>query len=61
MTDKERDEQFEVIFSGADEIIPDRLTKTTAVWQSPEKRIYNKRNMEFWAKRKKEKGGDRNP
>lgn len=58
MTDEERDAQYEVVFSGADELIPARLTKSLVTWQAPEKRIYNKRNRTYWEGRKKKDGTD---
>lgn len=55
MTDKERDEQFEVVFSGGDELIADRLTKPSPLWSNPKPttRVYNKtgnhtENPDFW-------------
>jgi hypothetical protein len=55
MTNKERDEQYEIVFDGRQSIIPERETKPSLLWQSldPERRPYNKtglyaKTVDFW-------------
>ena len=61
MTNKERDQQFEVVFDGTQELLPDRDTLPSGLWagNGPVKRLYNKtgkhtKNPDFWDRYDKE-------
>jgi hypothetical protein len=44
--------EYEVVWDGGEGLIGDRMSKQTGIWIGP-KRLYNKKDTEFWDKDKR--------
>ncbi len=59
MIDPFNESEWEVVWSGSDPLLPPRPSKPNPIWEEnpltaePLKRLYNKKNKEYWAISKK--------